>query len=301
MKKILVIDDSKTIRTLCEWMFQGLEDTLLTAESGTSARNIINQQSPDVVIVDYTLPDMDPYVFISTIKDRAKVIMLGGTYAPFDANKALSHGAVVTLMKPFKSADFFKAIEDAMTATPAKAEEPVVAPIAPAPSYSSTPIPTNAAAKTESTSQTKSSQANSSSVAPFTQQPSLASAKDFAPIDQHVGPAPIKRFTFPGTESGSKADESQNPATQSETKAEPLASTDDQEIREPKASEQAAPQIDPELIRTEVIAAVKTLLPAIVNTYLKKLIQLEVKPQLQKWVDTRVASLISKMNEHDND
>ena len=61
-----------------------------------------------------------------------------------------------------------------------------------------------------------------------------------------------------------------------------------------EAQAQAAP-VDPALIRAEVIAAVKSLLPAIVNSYLKKLIQAEVKPQLQNWVDSRVDALVKKM------
>ena len=59
MRKVLVVDDSKTIRTMCEWIYKGLEDHLLTADSADAARQIISRESPDVVIVDYTLPDMD--------------------------------------------------------------------------------------------------------------------------------------------------------------------------------------------------------------------------------------------------
>ena len=125
----------------------------------------------------------------------------------------------------------------------------------------------------------------------------MASSKDFAPIDQHV--APVKRFTFPGAEGESEDASNSSKVEQEQSEA---AKTDEARVEHhTPASEAPAPQIDPELIRAEVIAAVKSLLPAIVNSYLKKLIQLEVKPQLQKWVDTRVASLINKMNDHDND
>lgn len=339
MKKILVIDDSKTIRKLCEWMYQGLEDKLLTADSGTSARNIINQESPDVIIVDYTLPDMDSYIFISTIKDRAKVIMLGGTYAPFDENKALSHGAVLTLMKPFKSTDFFKAVEDAMNAVSAKPEEPVISSISPAPTYSSTPISVPASSisargqnTAEQISQPKSTLQSLTPITTSFNQPfSYSSSKDFAQEEQHTGPAPIKRFTFPGTDSAPKSEAPQNPFAppasrteaaetrhhepvnvshaQENIDATAMTPRVDREIKgdvksesfstQERAVQPPTPQVDPELLRAEVISAVKTLLPAIVNSYLKKLIQIEVKPQLQKWVDTRVASLIRKMNDND--
>ena len=72
MKKVLVIDDSKTIRTLCEWIYKGLEDRLLTADSASSARQVIQDESPDVIIVDYTLPDEDAYEFVSSIRSSER-------------------------------------------------------------------------------------------------------------------------------------------------------------------------------------------------------------------------------------
>ncbi|MCL2326356.1 MAG: response regulator, partial [Proteobacteria bacterium] len=124
MKKILVIDDSKTVRTLCEWMYKGLEDKILTAESATSANGIIQNESPDVIFVDYTLPDADAYEFIATHAALGRaVVLLGGSYAPCDADKAKSQGAVDVLVKPFKTADFFDSVERAST-TPVRAAAP---------------------------------------------------------------------------------------------------------------------------------------------------------------------------------
>lgn len=68
-----------------------------------------------------------------------------------------------------------------------------------------------------------------------------------------------------------------------------------------EAPKESAVEIDPNVLRAEVVAAVKSLLPSIVSSYLKKLIQAEVKPQLKSWVDTRVAALIDKMNENSPD
>ena len=107
MKKVLVIDDSRTIRTLCERIFQGLDDKVLTADSAASARAVIASESPDVVIVDYTLPDTDSYELMASLRSTTRVIALGGTYAEFDPDKARAHGAMGVLIKPFKTADFF--------------------------------------------------------------------------------------------------------------------------------------------------------------------------------------------------
>ena len=114
MKKVLVIDDSRTIRTLCERIFQGLDDKVLTADSAASARAVIASESPDVVIVDYTLPDTDSYELMASLRSTTRVIALGGTYAEFDPDKARAHGAMGVLIKPFKTADFFDTIEAVM-------------------------------------------------------------------------------------------------------------------------------------------------------------------------------------------
>ena len=94
-----------------------------------------------------------------------------------------------------------------------------------------------------------------------------------------------RRFNFPGSSSPSipvaKQGDSATPKTPVPSISPAIT-----------AGQQIA--IDPVVLRTEVIAA-KQMLPAIVSSYLKKLIQAEVKPQLQTWVDTRVEALIKKM------
>ncbi len=364
MKKVLVVDDSKTIRTLCEWIYKGLEDRIFTAESAFAARKIIQSESPDVVIVDYTLPDMDPYAFVASIKDEAHVIMLGGNYVPFYPEKAIASGAVGTLMKPFLSTEFFAAVEDAMNAVaaaPAAVAEPEPVELPPAPemrsgdmpSMFSAPLPVADEPSTPALSEPialaepvaafHSSSASSvppigGFVAPISASVAPGQVKTNSPITP-AGSNPFagaKRFNFPGSspapaepsfsqpadfgasspihqpEPASNETTVVGPAPQrpeSLTPRKPISSVSPvvQTSREDSKPAIVAPvaqapapadvQIDPALLRAEVISAVKSLLPAIVNSYLKKLIQAEVKPQLQNWVDARVEALVKKMME----
>ena len=253
MKKVLVVDDSKTIRTLCEWIFKGLEDRLFTADSADSARYIIHSEAPDVVVVDYTLPDVDSYDFVASISQHTHVVMMGGTYAAFSADKALASGAVRTIMKPFKTADFFAILDEA---------------------------------------------ANASVAAPAPQHDTVAASAAVPP------PAP-RRFNFPGSSAENAAVASAAgtpPAAVSSVSQSGIAPVvrDSATPKTPvpsispavqaAATEQAVAQIDPAVIRAEVISAVKALLPV----YLKKIIQAEVRPQLQNWVDSRVEALVNK-------
>ena len=334
MKKVLVVDDSKTIRTMCEWIYKNQEDRLLTADSAQAAQSIIAQESPDVVIVDYTLPDTDSYAFVSSIKNKTHVIMMGGTYAAFSEDNALASGAEAVIMKPFKTDEFFKLVDDAVAgalkaaapAAPVVPAEPaapaahIAEPIAPIAAHTASvpPIggfvaPASAPAPISSVSRAVSSSPTNPALAPAT-----------AGLPPHAAASPFagaKRFNFPTTnstvseapaapaQSGTPSSPAMAPAVpltpavtkapESETPKTPVPSISpavQAAQAEQAASNAAAPQIDPAVLRAEVIAAVKSLLPAIVNSYLKKLIQAEVKPQLQNWVDTRVDSLIKKMN-----
>ena len=339
MKKILVVDDSKTIRTLCEWIYKGLEDRLLTADSAQEARKIIQSESPDVVIVDYTLPDMDAYEFVASIKSQTHVIMMGGKFAPFSAEKALSSGAVATIIKPFQTAEFFATVDNAAAASlsaAAEAEpeqalspavsdavkpiEKAVAPIAAAPKDAAEPIkkfslpnasavppiggfvsPSSAAKQglpTLGAGLPGSKRLNQPSSSLQNADVSLARPSDFgasSPLHASepagIKPAPIASFTHASEASHLKVETAAQKAN--------AATSESQEHKavEPQAAtqEKAEVQIDPAVLRAEVIAAVKSLLPAIVNSYLKKLIQQEVKPQLQNWVDSRVDALVKKM------
>lgn len=305
MRKVLVIDDSKTIRTLCEWIYKGLEDRLLTAESAAAGREIIQREHPDVVFVDYTLPDMDSYAFVSSIKDQAAVVMLGGQYAPFSEDQAKASGAVSVLMKPFKADAFFAAAEATASEAPAGADAPAEAAQTPdetahtpaeqphSPISSIKPIGLTGLSKPSDFSGAKLPQSGKATLPPISAvRPNPAPAKfNFpstpgAPLTSSTSATVTNQPAIQGTPSAPISAEKRSISATPKTPVPSLS---------PAVSEAQAQQVDPAIIRAEVIAAVKSLLPAIVNSYLKKLIQAEVKPQLQNWVDSRVDALVKKM------
>lgn len=300
MKKVLVIDDSKTIRTLCEWIYKGQEDVVFTAENEETARALIQRESPDVIFVDYTMPGKDAYAFLSSLRGSgAGLVMVGGEYAPFDPDKAIASGAIEVLMKPFKTTDFFDCVDRVAASPQRQAQEGVaVEPSVPAaPAAPAAPSAEYPAARSGSQ--------------PVISLPKTAGG--FPPITP-------KRFNFPGVGSSphnaaivppAHPAQHDTPAHQVQSGLLPVVGaaptysrpTDLATPRTPVPSispavaqfqAQNQAQIDPALLRAEVIAAVKSMLPSIVNNYLKKLIQAEVKPQLQHWVDARVEALIKK-------
>ena len=63
MKKALVVDDSRVVRSVSNRIMQGLGFEVREAENGEVALNACKQQMPDVILLDLMLPMMDGWAF----------------------------------------------------------------------------------------------------------------------------------------------------------------------------------------------------------------------------------------------
>ncbi|CAN5143393.1 hypothetical protein BH20ACI2_BH20ACI2_04420 [soil metagenome] len=106
--KLLLADDSVTIRKVVELTFadEGIEVT--SASDGSSAMEKFVQTQPDIVMVDVSLPGTSGYQICEMIKlDEATrhipVLLLVGSFEPFDHDEAERVAADGLLIKPFKS------------------------------------------------------------------------------------------------------------------------------------------------------------------------------------------------------
>jgi CheY-like chemotaxis protein len=129
-KTILLADDSATIRKIVELTFSGTEFRLQTAESGEQALAALESEPPDLVLADVVMPGPDGYELCSTIKtsDRpVPVILLAGTFEPFDAERASACGADAHLVKPFESEGLLAKVKELLAPLEEKteADEPV--------------------------------------------------------------------------------------------------------------------------------------------------------------------------------
>jgi twitching motility two-component system response regulator PilG len=113
--KVMVIDDSKTIRRTAETLLKKAGCDVLTAENGFEALPIISTEHPDIVFIDIMMPRLDGYQTCSLIKNNAKfkntpVIMLSSKDGLFDRAKGRVVGAQQYLTKPFTREDLLSAI-----------------------------------------------------------------------------------------------------------------------------------------------------------------------------------------------
>ncbi len=107
-RKLLLADDSITIQKVVNLTFadEGIE--VITASDGDSAMQKFVENRPDLVMVDVNMPGMDGYRICELIKQdndtkQIPVILLVGSFEPFDEEEARRVGADDYLTKPFQS------------------------------------------------------------------------------------------------------------------------------------------------------------------------------------------------------
>jgi len=113
--RILVVEDSVTMRKIMEMTFAGENAELLAVESGELALERGRDFSPDVAFVDASLPGIDGYEVTRAIKSDPQlsgtaVILMASQHRPLDAARASEVGADDHILKPF---DTQEAIEKA--------------------------------------------------------------------------------------------------------------------------------------------------------------------------------------------
>jgi CheY-like chemotaxis protein len=108
-KKILVADDSITIQRVIQISFPEDEFEVICVGNGKEALDKIESFSPDLVLTDVIMPETDGYALCKTIKSSADlshipVLMLVGSFEPFDEDKAEESRADGIITKPFDRA-----------------------------------------------------------------------------------------------------------------------------------------------------------------------------------------------------
>jgi CheY-like chemotaxis protein len=107
-KKLLLADDSITIQKVVELTFADEGVTVLTVNNGRDAIEKLNEFAPDIVLADVFMPQLSGYEVCEHIKQNEQlkhipVMLLVGSFEPFDEAEARRVGANDTLTKPFQS------------------------------------------------------------------------------------------------------------------------------------------------------------------------------------------------------
>jgi twitching motility two-component system response regulator PilG len=115
--KVMVIDDSNTIRRSAEIFLNQAGCEVILAQDGFDALSKITDHQPDVVFVDIMMPRLDGYQTCSLIKRNAKyrttpVIMLSSKDGLFDRARGRMVGSDEYLTKPFTKDTLLTAVRE---------------------------------------------------------------------------------------------------------------------------------------------------------------------------------------------
>jgi len=114
--KILVVDDSNTIRRSAEIFLKAGKHDVMLAEDGFDALAKVSDYHPDLIFCDILMPRLDGYQTCAIIKRNAKfsgvpIVMLSSKDGVFDKARGRMVGAQDYLTKPFTKDQLLKAVE----------------------------------------------------------------------------------------------------------------------------------------------------------------------------------------------
>jgi twitching motility two-component system response regulator PilG len=115
VRKVMVIDDSQTIRRTAETLLAKEGFTVITAQDGFEALAKIAENQPDIIFIDIMMPRLDGYQACTLIKGnpqyaRTPVIMLSSKDGLFDRARGRIVGSDEYLTKPFTRDELLGAI-----------------------------------------------------------------------------------------------------------------------------------------------------------------------------------------------
>jgi CheY-like chemotaxis protein len=140
-KTLLLADDSVTMQKVVGITFAREDVELVTVDNGDEALARAREVQPDVVLADVSMPGLNGYALCAELKrdpalQRVPVLLLTGTFEPFDEARAAEVGADSHISKPFEAQALVDQVRTlleraAQPSPPLAPQAPEVAPQAP--------------------------------------------------------------------------------------------------------------------------------------------------------------------------
>lgn len=147
--KIFLADDSITIQKVVELTFSDGGYDVVCVGNGAQAIQRVAEVSPDIALIDVVMPERDGYDVCAHIRRTAgmewvPVLLMTGTFEPYDEARARQAGASGHMTKPFES----RALQARVNELLARHPRPGVAPRQTAPAAAATQTQTAQPAQT---------------------------------------------------------------------------------------------------------------------------------------------------------
>ena len=115
-RKLLLADDSITIQKVIGITFANEDYQLAIVDNGDAALEKARAERPDLILADVFMSGKNGYEVAAAVKQDpalqgVPVLLLAGTFEPFDEEKAVSSGADSWISKPFESQALIAKVE----------------------------------------------------------------------------------------------------------------------------------------------------------------------------------------------
>ena len=119
-KKVLLVDDAKTVLLAEQMMLTGQGFELLTAQNGAEALEMISKHSPDLILLDIIMPEMNGIECCRRVKSNPStkgipIIMVTTKGEPEKLEASLSAGCDDYLTKPINKMQLLTKIKNHMS------------------------------------------------------------------------------------------------------------------------------------------------------------------------------------------
>jgi two-component system alkaline phosphatase synthesis response regulator PhoP len=114
-KKILIIDDDMTALDIVDYLFEDKGFDVIRRADGISALECVEEESPNIILIDLMMPRMSGQECIKHIRDKgisSPIVAFTAVDDPEVHDEALDAGCDLVLTKPCKPAILVKHIEE---------------------------------------------------------------------------------------------------------------------------------------------------------------------------------------------
>lgn len=124
-QKILVVDDSRTVCRIVQWVFHASPYEVYAVHKGSDALEALEVETPHALLVDYWLPDGSGTDLVARIRrdarySRMPIVVIGGRHHEFDESEVARSGAQGVIYKPFRTDDLIETVSQAVSSMAAR-------------------------------------------------------------------------------------------------------------------------------------------------------------------------------------
>ncbi len=122
-RRLLLADDSVTIQKVIEITLSDKDFILSVASDGDEAMQMAINETPDLILADVFMPGLNGYELCEAVRNNdvlkdIPVLLLAGTFEPFDEAKSRAVGANDWIVKPFSSQGLVDKVEELLANVP---------------------------------------------------------------------------------------------------------------------------------------------------------------------------------------